>query len=189
MTRHTIPFLCTLALMVAACGPQSGGPGASDEAAALQLSGMWEVEGTTVEKGSEQNARKIKGTVILSQEGNQYTSTFTMETMIPTPDGASLSTDVIGKGEGTIEGSSIGGTARTQLVIATVPGVDPDFAFIPRSVTTRIVSKVSGTAAPDGTFVMEIENAPEPGEDYVPTRTTLRGKRVGPVDVAGSPEQ
>ena len=189
MKRPPTRFLCVLFLMAVACGPQGGGPAGSGDAEPVSVSGMWEVEGTTVEKGSEQHARKITGTVILAQEGSHYTSTFTMETVIPTPEGASLKTDVIGKGEGSIEGSAITGTARTQLVVATVPGVDPAFAFVPRSVSTRIVSKVSGTVSPDGTFVMEIENAPEAGEEYTPTRTTLRGRRVGPVEVAGSSEQ
>ena len=85
---------------------------------------------------------------------------------------------MIGKGEGQVEGRTLKGTAHTQLVMATVPGVDPGFAFIPRLVSTRIRSNTVATVAADGTVTIEIENQPESGEQYAPTRTTLRGTRV-----------
>jgi hypothetical protein len=136
------------------------------------------VEGETIEPGNDARRRRISGTVMLDQAGERYTSSFEMDTVIPTPEGASLSTHVIGTGGGTVAGSQISGEARTQLVMAGVPGVDPDFAFVPRTTTVRIVSTVSGSAQPDGTIVLHIESKGEAGEDYRPTRTTLRGKRV-----------
>jgi hypothetical protein len=84
------------------------------------------------------------------------------------------------KGEGTVKGKTIRGEARTQLVMSSVPGVDPDFAFVPRTTTTRIVSTVEGKVQADGTIVLLIESKGEPGQAYRPTRTTLRGKRVEP---------
>jgi hypothetical protein len=179
-------LLCSLVLSCLACGPDSGsGAGGTRTAEPISVSGMWEVAGTTVEQGGE-HARKIEGTVILAQEGSRYTSTFTMQTMLPTPDGASLETEVIGKGEGTIEGRAIHGTAHTQLVISTVPGVSPGFAYVPRTVTTRIVSNVQGELLEDDTLSLLIENAPDVGEEYTPTRTTLRGMRVSPAEAGGA---
>ena len=61
--------------------------------------------------------------------------------------------------------------------MASVPGVDTGFAFVPRTVSTRIVSKVKGRLLEDGTIALEIENAPAEGEQYRPTRTVLAGRR------------
>ena len=71
-------------------------------------------------------------------------------------------------------------------MVASVPGVDPGFAFIPRSVSTRIVSSTVATIAADGSVSIEIENRPGPGEDYSPTRTTLRGRRVSAAGLGGN---
>jgi hypothetical protein len=160
------------------CGPGGDLAGAPDSGSPVQLAGLWKVEGATVEKDNEANRRTISGTVVLSQEGNRYTSTFTMKTVLPTPEGASVDTDVIGKGEGEIQGRILRGTAHTQLVMATVPGVDTGFAFVPRQVSTRIVSSVKGEVKRDGTLALEIESSPEAGEVYRPTRTQLTGRRA-----------
>jgi hypothetical protein len=185
-----IRALLALSFAAFACGaePEESAPGdASGEPAAI--GGHWAVEGETVETGREEHKRRISGTVILAQQGGHYTSTFTMSTMFPTPEGASLETDVIGKGEGTIQGSQIRGEARTQLVVASVPGVDPDFAFVPRTTSTRIVSTVEGALQPDGTIVLHIQSKGEPGQDYRPTRTTLRGKRTSARAAPEPPEE
>jgi hypothetical protein len=70
-------------------------------------------------------------------------------------------------------------------VISTIPGIDPGFAYIPRTTTTRLVSKSVTTLAADGTILILIENTPAPGEDYTPTRTTLRGTRTGAAPIEG----
>ncbi len=178
MWRDAFRLLLALCLVSLACGGEDASAPAAAPAAPASIGGRWAVQGETVETGQEEHKRDISGTVILDQEGDFYTSTFTMSTMFPTPEGAALETDVIGKGEGSIQGNAIRGEARTQLVIAGVPGVDPDFAFVPRTTTTRIVSTVEGEFQPDGTIVLRIQSKGEPGEEYRPTRTTLRGKRV-----------
>ncbi len=170
--------LVTAALLVTlGCGSSTDVASPPGGGSAADLAGMWEVEGTTVEKGNEDSQRDITGTVILSQDGATYTSTFTMKTMFPTPGGASVDTDVIGTGDGTIDGRNLRGTAQTQLVMASVPGVDTGFAFMPRTVSTRIVSKVRGELRDDGSISLEIESEPAEGEEYVPTRTVLSGRR------------
>jgi hypothetical protein len=62
--------------------------------------------------------------------------------------------------------------------MAAVPGVDTKFAFVPRIVGPRLVSTTVGQLAPDGTLKIEIDNEPAEGQDYAPTRTTLRGTRT-----------
>ena len=78
----------------------------------------------------------------------------------------------------------IGGSAETQLVISTIPGIDPAFAYIPRTTTTRLVSKSVTTVAGDGSLLILIENTGAAGEIYAPTRTALRGTRTGPPRIA-----
>lgn len=142
------------------------------------LSGKWEVEGVTVEKSSGKT-RQITGTIILAEEGGKYTSTFDLDTVLPSKDGP-MHAEVIGEGEGTVAGNTLTGTARTQLVVSSTPNVDPGFAFVPRRVGTRIVSKTTAELHDDGTITIQIESDPAAGEQYAPTRTTLKGSYVAP---------
>jgi hypothetical protein len=181
-TTHGFGALLALPGLVLACGSEPD-PGAADAAAALPIGGRYEVSGVTVDLESG-HKREIAGTVILVEQGDGYTSTFDLATMYPGADQA-LPAEVIGKGDGSIDGRTLRGTASTQLVMATVPNVDPGFAFIPRMVGAKIESTTVAVIAADGTVSIEIENRPAPGEDYAPTRTTLSGRRVasaGPGD-------
>jgi hypothetical protein len=82
-----------------------------------------------------------------------------------------------------------------QMIVATVPGIDTDFAFIPRMVGTRIVSTSVSEIAPDGSVVIELENRPTESDDYLPTRTRLTGMRIADAsdvrlpDVAAPPPE
>ena len=168
-----------------ACGsaPESAAPEAAEEGA--PISGMYSVEGVTTETATG-HQRKLSGTIILAEDGAHYTATFSLTTSFPGGEQA-LPAEVIGQGEGSVEGRTLKGTNHTQLVMATVPGVDPGFAFIPRRVSTRIVSTSVTRVAPDGSVEIELANAPEEGEDYAPTRTVLTGKRVSTAGVASAP--
>jgi hypothetical protein len=165
-----------------ACGsePEPAGEAAATAEVALadssEITGSYEVEGTTVEIESGRS-RRIEGTVILNAKGSTYTATFALKTTYPTPDGP-LPADVIGEGSGEVKGGKLRGTSKTQLVMATVPGVDTGFAFVPRHVGPRIVSSSVGSVTKDGTLTIEVENEAAPGVVYPPTRTTLRGERI-----------
>jgi hypothetical protein len=177
MRMHVILCLCASVWWLAACdsGPDDAAlppVGASQ----VSIAGLYDVQGTTVEKLSG-NEREISGTIVLDQDGGQYTTNFSLKTTYPNPDGPARA-DVIGTGEGTVEGRTLRGVAETQLVMASVPGVDTKFAFVPRIVGPRIVSSSVGKVEEDGTITIEIENRPAEGEDYPPTRTILRGSRV-----------
>jgi hypothetical protein len=171
------PSLVLVAGLAAACGPaEEPEAPAVEESAVAPIAGMYEVSGITVATGSG-DQREISGRIILARDGDQYTATFSLSTLFPLGVEA-LPTEVIGKGEGRIDGRKLEGTAQTQLVIATVPGVDPGFAFVPRTVTKRLVSTSVAIIAADGTLNIEIANEPAQGEQYAPTRTTLQGRRV-----------
>ena len=129
-----LPFLVILvwaASLWGACGPEAE-PGAEGEASFVPapISGMYEVSGVTVVTQTG-DKREISGKIILAEDGDAYIATYSLTTLYPM--GAeNLPAEVIGKGEGVIDGRRLEGTAATQLVIAMVPGVDPAFAFVPR---------------------------------------------------------
>lgn len=177
-----MPNRTLLAAMIALVLVWGAAPTAAQEAAAkpavASFAGSYEVKGTTVVKTTGER-RDIKGTIVLSQEGDEYKSTFSLKTIFPFVE-ATVEADVIGTGEGKIQGTTLRGTARTQIVMSTVPGIDPSFAFVPRTVGPRIVSTNVGRLEEDGSITIEIESRPAAGETYVATHTTLRGARVSP---------
>lgn len=184
MQARTLVQLASSALLGIACGSAPEEAAQAPVDAGVPISGMYAVEGVTTETGSG-HQRKLSGTIILAEEGTSYTATFSLTTTYPGGEQA-LPAEVIGKGEGTIDGRTLKGTNHTQLVVTTVPGVDPGFAFIPRVVSTRIVSTSVTQVAPDGSVQIELANAPEQGEEYLPTRTVLNGKRVSGIGSASA---
>jgi len=176
MVGSTRAMLAAVLVLSLGCGAGEESALTGEPIEAVPISGRYEVRGVTVAVESG-HKREIAGTIIMAVEGASYISTFNLNTTYPGAEEA-LPAEVIGKGEGQVDGRTLKGTAHTQLVMATVPGVDPGFAFIPRMVSTRIRSTTVATVAADGTVSIEIENQPEAGEQYAPTRTTLRGSRV-----------
>jgi len=176
--RSALVLVATLSALAAACGQEAeqGAPPAA--AGPASVAGQYRVAGTTAVIGSA-DSRAISGHVILAQEGSRYTATFQLETLYPGPDGP-LKAEVVGKGQGTIVGDTLTGTAQTQIVASRVPGIDSSFTLIPPAFGVRIVSNSKGTVDEDRILQVEIESQPAEGEDYRPTRTTLRGKRVTP---------
>ena len=162
---------------LAGCGEPAEPPAVAAPVDPEPISGLYDVKGITLPLEGSGEGRRIAGTVILKQDGARYTATFKLDTTFPGVEDP-LQADVIGSGEGSIEGRTLTGITRTQLVVSTVPGIDTDFAFIPRIVGARIVSTAITEIHPDGSLVIELENKPAEGEDYRPTRTKLTGQRV-----------
>jgi hypothetical protein len=182
--RILVTAICAVLLAMGGCRP--GGESTAEDTPPAPIAGMYDVAGTTIDTAAG-SRRKISGTVILAADDGHYTATFHLDTEFPSGAGV-LPAEVIGKGDGTIEGRTLRGTAATQIVVTTVPGIDPAFAFIPRTTTTRIQSDSIATIGVDGSATIEIKNSPLAGESYSPTRTTLRGKRVGDaIAAAGRP--
>jgi hypothetical protein len=141
------------------------------------VSGAYRVSGKTIEKGTT-NSRSLDGTIILVQEGNGYTATFDLQTELPTPEGATAHAQVVGKGDGTVKGTALQGTATTQIVWAAVPGVDSQFAYVPKRFGPRLSSESKAQLQADGTLLIEIDSKGVGDSEYRPTHTTLRGVRV-----------
>jgi len=147
------------------------------------FSGTFRVSGHTVEVGSSGRGRDIEGTVVIAQDGDAYTASYELTTLFPTPDGPSQA-QVVGTGRGSVSGSELQGTADTQIILAQVPGVAADFAFLPRTYGPRITSRSTARLDPDGTLTIEIESQGVRGETYRPTRTTVRGVRLAAATAA-----
>jgi len=176
-----------LTLAMAACALACSGvdePARSNPAP--DFDGIYRVSGTSVEiEGG--SSRQISGLVVLRQEGDHYRTNFDLETeYLVENEGDGMSAALIGEGSGRVEGDDLRGSASTQFVLATVPGVHASFALLPRKVGPRIVSNTSAHMRSDGSIAIEIESRPRPGEQYSPTRTQLLGYRVG--DVGRAPD-
>jgi hypothetical protein len=170
-SRCSLHSLSAAALFFLASPSIAAEPSAEDP-----FSGTYDVQGMTTDVKSG-DTRRIEGHVVLTKKGDGWQAASELQTDFPTH-GGPVHTDVIGTGDGTRKGDGLEGEAHTQLVIGTVPGVDTNFAFVPRTVGPRIVSKWKARLEKDGTLVVELTNTPEKGEEYAPTRTTLKGRRV-----------
>jgi hypothetical protein len=182
---HRFPLSAALVVLCLACGSADAPPAAdsAEPVSAAPLSGTYRVSGNTVDKttGAE---RSVSGTVIVITEGDSYTSSFDLATTLHAS-GTAQKAELVGRGEGRVEGRRLTGTAETQLIVALVPGVDAGFGLLPRMATTRILNRSDATIEPDGSVTIEIESDPAPGEEYTPTRTTLRGRRISAVGIGG----
>lgn len=185
MGTRAVPILVLLSAVVAwaplGCERQASGPGdAPVEAApppAEGFAGSWSVKGITQDL-TRGDSRRIEGMIVLSEKEGLYNGKSDLRTKFPSEGGA-VDADVIGTATGRLDGNVLGGTAETQLVLGTVPGVETEFAFIPRQVGPRITSDWTAHFRRDGTLVVQLENQPAPGEaTYRPTRTTLYGTRT-----------
>ena len=184
VTRSPLAALAAAALLLgsAVC---SGGCSSESELSPVStkqpaepraLSGIYRVSGTTSQLDGS-NERSISGTVTLSIDGDQYISSYNLKTTFPGRDDDMLA-DVVGTGSGEVHGPTLTGTSQTQLVVSTVPGVDPSFAFVPRVVSLRLQSVTLALFEADGQVTMESTNQPGEGEDYIPTRSILKGERI-----------
>lgn len=173
MTARFLPALTLILLLQSGC---SSGSDSEASQSNSDFSGLYDVRGFSEEIGSGES-RELAGTVVLRQEGDHYSATFELDTRFPYGD-TSVAATVIGQGSGSVNGTTLLGEAHTQVVISTVPGVDPGFAFIPRMVTTTITSISKTQIESDGSVTIELANQPAPGASYAPTLTKLKGTRV-----------
>ena len=173
-------LLSGLVSSLLACGSESESPPGAQSETPLLIEGLYDVKGVTKSTGGSEE-RRIAGTLIIQQQDDRYTASFELDTTFP---GAArpLQAEIIGTGEGSVDGRTLTGTAQMQMIVATVPGVDTGFAYIPRIVGARIVSTSVSEVRPDGSVVIDLENRPAENEDYLPTRTRLTGTRVASTD-------
>ncbi len=146
------------------------------ESAEDPWSGTYHVQGVTVDQRSG-DTRRIEGYVVLTRKNDHWIAAAELKTEFPSHGGA-VRADVIGHGDGTLRDEALVGTAQTQLVMQTVPGVDTSFGFVPREIGPRLVSDWIARWQNEGELAVEMTNRAKEGETYSPTKTTLEGRRV-----------
>ncbi|MBW2418766.1 MAG: hypothetical protein JRH19_09485 [Deltaproteobacteria bacterium] len=177
-----LPCLAALAL---ACSESER----REDEGTQNIEGVYRVEGLTTEVASGLS-RALTGLVVVRQDGDRYTTNFDLASEMPATGrdaGEEVSIEIVGEGEGVIDGDSLRGTANTQIMRSVVPGVHVSFGLMPRAVGPRIVSTTKGHIGPDQELTIEIETRSKEGADaadYSPTRTRLVGHRVGAVGEA-----
>lgn len=172
--------LALVALLAVGCdapaAPAPPAPGGGPDYA-----GLYEVSGyTTVRRSGQQ--RRITGTVIVARAPQgapaPYTATFDLETEFATPEGP-IQADVIGSARAKPDAAELAGEAETRILMASIPGLDPTFPWIPGRLGPRVLSRFTMAAGERaGAFRVEIESEAAPGESYEATRTALRATRA-----------
>jgi hypothetical protein len=163
-----------------------GAPERNESQGNQSIEGVYRVEGLTTEVASGLS-RPLAGLLVVRQDGDRYTTNFDLTSEMPAGGrygDEEISIEIVGEGEGVIEGDDLRGSANTQVLTSIVPGVHVGFGMMPRAVGPRIVSTIQGHIGPDKTITIEIETRPEGDADYAPTRTRLVGQRVGGIGEA-----
>ena len=128
--RFLTGCIAIVAALALACGDSPDATPSVDAAPpdAMPLTGTYQVSGTTVDKATGAE-RGVSGTIIVKAEGDTYTSTFSLNTTLHGA-GEAQKAELIGQGEGSVEGRTLSGTAETQMIVALVPGVDAGFGML-----------------------------------------------------------
>lgn len=171
--RRPLLLASLLAFALAACEDSSP---SRRTASAPEIGGTYHVTGVTIgDRGGAQ--RPIQGRVNVTVTGDTYSTHFELKTLFPGAD--RVAAEVLGTGEGTVNGHILEGTASLQVVASSVPGVDTGFAMVPRGVGPRVSSTSRAEFFSDGSVRIHITNQPAKGEEqYEPTHTRLVGYRV-----------
>jgi hypothetical protein len=175
MAKRHLAAIAAIVLGLTACGPDGSDDSSSGSAGSKEVvfTGTYDVEGKTVEKESGAT-RAVSGMVIVAQEGDDYTVTFDLDTAYPSPDGP-IEAQLIGRGTGKVEGETLRGTARAQIVQAMVSGIDSRFSLLPRHYSPHFTSTTAALLNEDGSITIHIDTAGEESEEFVATHTTLTG--------------
>jgi hypothetical protein len=171
--------IAALALALAA---PAAGAGAAEPAP--PKSGVYEMTGVTVDRATGLQ-RPIHGTIVVRVEDARYTTHFELSTLFP--GSQATAAQVTGTGEGRVEGTRLVGEAHTTLAVTSAPGVDVGFAYVPREVSPRLLSRSTASFFADGSVRAEIENVAEEGSEYTPTKTTLVGFRRAEAEGSKAP--
>lgn len=176
MGRRLLTFAATALLCLSGCGSEAPQNTQTDTDPSA-FAGTYRVSGRTVEKQSGQG-REIEGTIVFDVGEGGYTASFELTTLFPT-EGGPVEAQIVGTGAGEIQGAELHGVAETQIILAQVPGVDANFAFMPRSYGPRIRSTSVSRLNSDGSLTIDIETVGAEGETgYRGTRTSVSGHRA-----------
>jgi hypothetical protein len=181
MSLRSIAPLALLLLLPAGCSQDSSTsegatPVAAPQVVSIEYAGMYEVTGVTSVDGSDIE-REITGKIVLAEDGEGFSSKFSMSTRIQT-EGGVVAADLNGTGEATRTAEGLSGTADTQMTLGAAPGLDPKFGFLPGLFGPRVLSNWTATPIDADNLEIEITTVAAPGEDYQATTTTMHAART-----------
>jgi hypothetical protein len=138
------------------------------------VGGAWEVRGTITDVGSG-DRRHVAGTVVIDQEDDRFRSTFHLIGTLDTPQGRRRA-EVVGRGEGKVEGRVITGTVDSNVVTARLGGAGGVVPFVPKEWGPRTHNTVLGRLNDDGSVTFEL-HTPQQADGTGATHTVIHGVR------------
>jgi hypothetical protein len=140
------------------------------------IGGRYSVQGSITVKDTGEK-RAIGGTLILDQRGPEFRTTYQLRTRVRTENGL-VRADVIGRGDGRIDGNRIEGTAESQLITATIGGAHGATPYLPRRIGPILKQQANGSVDEHGVIKLELEYTPVPGGPVETSHVILYGERV-----------
>jgi hypothetical protein len=138
------------------------------------IGGSWDVRGTITDEATG-DRRYVAGSVIIDQQEDRYRSTFHLAGTLDTPQGRRRA-EVVGRGEGKVEGRAISGVVETNVVTARLGGTAGVVPFVPKEWGPRTTNTVKGRLNDDGSVTFELRTeAQEDGPGA--THTVIYGVR------------
>ena len=146
---------------------------------ALDVSGIYEVQGETVVAGSPDHF-VYSGKLVLRQTGADIKTVTEVAMRRTAGNSGPASAALIGSGEAKLDGRKITGTSELQTLVSEVSELDVAMPFAPRYAGPVINAVAQGVVREDGTIDFEIKSTLT-GENFTlpeGRKTTLRAKRV-----------
>jgi len=146
---------------------------------ALDVSGIYEVEGETVVAGAPDHF-VYSGKLVLKQTGNQIRTTTEVAMRRTAGESGPASAALIGSGDATLDGRKIRGSSELQTLVSQVAELDVAAPYAPRYAGPVVNAVAEGLVRDDGSIEFEIRSTLT-GEGFTlpeGRKTVLHAKRV-----------
>jgi hypothetical protein len=140
------------------------------------IGGRYAVQGTITVKDTGEK-RAIGGTLILDQRGPEFRTTYQLRTRVRTEEGV-VRADVIGRGDGRVDGDRIEGIAESQLITASIGGAHGATPYLPRRIGPILRQHARGSIDEHGVIKLELDYTPVEGGPTETSHVVLYGERV-----------
>lgn len=146
---------------------------------ALDIAGIYEIEGQTTVEGSPDRLA-ITGKLVIRQNGNDCTTIVEAEMRRVAGASGPVSAQLIGTGQMKLTGRKLEGNAELQSVVSEVPELDVAVAGAPKRAGPVLDAVAKGEVVSDGVLKLEI-NSTVIGEGFTlpeGRKTVVVAKRV-----------
>ena len=146
---------------------------------ALDIAGIYEINGETVVEGSPDRL-VISGKLVVRQNGNDCTTIVEAEMRRVAGSSGPVNAALIGSGEMKLAGRKLTGKTELQSLVSEVPDLDVAVVGAPRTAGPVLDAVAEGEVLPDGTLKLQIRSTVI-GEGFTlpeGRKTTVLAKRV-----------